>query len=63
MRVSCEIPYQAYAAWAWSVLPASANLVLPGLTAFAANLLGTFLFKPSHVEKQPLAVDTPHGIA
>jgi len=64
LRVSCEIlAYQAYATWAWSVLPASAILELAGLTAFAANILGTFLFEPSHVQKQPLVVDRPRGIA
>ena len=64
LRVSCEIlAYQAYATWAWSVLPASAILELAGLTAFAANILGTFLFEPSHVQKQPLVVDMPRGIA
>ena len=64
LRVSCEnLAHQAYAAWAWSVLPASAILELTGLTAFAANILGTLLFEPSHAQKQPLVVGMPHGIA
>ncbi|HTR66636.1 MAG TPA: hypothetical protein VMH85_12730 [Terriglobales bacterium] len=57
LRVSCEVlAYQGYAAWAWSVLPVSALLELAGLTAFAVNIFGTFLFEPSHVEKQPVMV-------
>ncbi len=60
LRVSCEVlAYQAYAAWAWSVLPVSAVLELAGLTAFAVNIFGTFLFEPSHVQKQPLMVGVP----
>jgi hypothetical protein len=55
LRVCSEIlAYQGYAAWAWSVLPASAILELAGLTCFAANVLGTFLFEPGHVQKQPV---------
>lgn len=62
LRVSCEIlAYQGYAAWAWSVLPASAILELVGLTAFAVNIFGTFLFEPSHVQKQPLVVGISEG--
>jgi hypothetical protein len=45
------------------VLPASAILELTGLIAFSANILGTFLFGPSHVQKQRLVVGMPHGIA
>jgi len=57
LRVSCEIlAYQGYAHWAWSVLPASAVLELAGITAFAVNIFGTFLFEPSHVQKQALVV-------
>ena len=64
LRGSCENrAYQAYAAWAWSVLPASAIPELMGLSAFAANILGTFLFAPSHVRKQSLVVGMPDGIA
>jgi uncharacterized protein involved in response to NO len=60
LRVSCEVlAYQGYAAWAWPVLPVSAILELAGLTAFAANIFGTFLFEPSHVQKQPLMVGMP----
>ena len=57
LRVSCEVlAYQGYANWAWTVLPGSAVLELLGVTAFAANILGTFIFEPSHVQKQPLVV-------
>ena len=57
LRVSCEVlAYQGYADWAWKVLPVSAVLELLGVTAFAANILGTFIFEPSHVQKQPLVV-------
>ncbi|HEV2424589.1 MAG TPA: hypothetical protein VGZ29_07165 [Terriglobia bacterium] len=57
LRVSCEVlAYQGYTSWAWSVLPSSAILELSGLTAFAANIFGTFLFEPSHVQKQPLVI-------
>jgi hypothetical protein len=64
LRVSCEIlAYQDYVGWAWRVLPASAIFELAGLTAFAANIFGTFLFEPSHVQKQPLEVGMPHGTA
>lgn len=60
LRVSCEVlAYQGYAAWAWSVLPTSAILELAGLTAFAVNIFGTFLFEPSHVQKQLLMVSAP----
>lgn len=57
LRVSSEVlAYQGYANWAWSVLPISAVLELAGITAFAANILGTFILEPSHVHKQPLVV-------
>ena len=57
LRVSSEIiAYQAYAPWAWRVLPVSAILELAGVTAFAVNILGTFLFEPSHVQKQALVI-------
>jgi hypothetical protein len=60
LRVSCEVlAYQGYVPWAWSVLPTSAVLELAGLTAFAVNIFGTFLFEPSHVQKQPLVVQVP----
>jgi hypothetical protein len=52
LRVSCEIlAYQDYASWAWRVLPASAIAELAGLTVFAANIFGTFLSEPSHVQR------------
>jgi len=64
LRVSCEIlAYQDYASWAWRLLPVSAIAELAGLTAFAANIFGTFLFGPSHVQKQPLVAGMPHGTA
>ncbi len=57
LRVFSEVlAYQGYANWAWSVLPASAVLELAGITAFAMNILGTFILEPSHVQKQPLLV-------
>jgi hypothetical protein len=57
LRVTCEIlAYQGYAQWAWSALPPSALLELGGITAFAINILGTFILEPSHVQKQPFAV-------
>jgi len=60
LRVSCEVlAYQGYAAWAWSVLPVSAILELAGLTAFAVNIFGTFLFEPSHMQKESLRVGMP----
>jgi hypothetical protein len=58
MRVSCEIlAYQGYAGWAWSVLPVSAMFELAGVSAFAANIFGTFLFEPSHKASQPVFVE------
>ena len=57
LRVCCEvIAYQGYADWAWTVLPDSALLELAGVTAFAVNILGTFILQPSHEQKQPLVV-------
>ena len=57
LRVPMEIlAYQGYAQWAWSVLPVSAVLELVAITAFAVNILGTFLFEPSHALRQPLSV-------
>jgi uncharacterized protein involved in response to NO len=57
LRVSSEVlAYQGYANWTWSVLPVSAMLELAGITAFAMNILGTFILEPSHVQKQPLVV-------
>ena len=57
VRVSSEVlAYQRYANWAWFVLPVSGVLELAGITAFAINIFGTFIFEPSHVQKQPLVV-------
>jgi uncharacterized protein involved in response to NO len=59
-RVSCEIlAYQGYANWAWILLPPSAMLELAGISAFALNIFGTFLFEPSHAQHQPLMVEIP----
>ncbi len=61
LRVTCEIlAYQCYAAWAWSVLPGSAITELAGLSAFAANVFGTFLFESGNVHAQPLVVGISH---
>jgi hypothetical protein len=47
LRVPAEIlAYQNYAAWAWSVLPASAVLELAGMTSFALNMMLTLLSEP-----------------
>lgn len=60
LRVSCEIlAYQAYAAWAWSVLPVSALCELVGLTLFAINILATFVLQPSHAVNEPMVVVSP----
>jgi len=57
LRVSCEVlAYQNYAAWAWSVLPASALLELGGVMAFAMNIFGTFVLEPSRFYKHPVVV-------
>lgn len=57
LRVSAEVlAYQGYANWAWSVLPVSAVLELAGITAFGVNIAATFIFEPSHVQKQPLVI-------
>ena len=64
LRVSSEVlAYQGYAPWAWSVLPGSALLELAGLTAFAINILGTFLLEPSHVSNQPAILGVPEMLA
>ena len=58
LRVSSEIlAYQGIANWAWSVLPFSAMFELAGITAFAINILGTFLLEPSHAQKQAIVVE------
>ena len=57
LRVSSEVlAYQGYADWAWSVLPLSALLELAGITAFATNIVGTFILQPSHMQKEHLVV-------
>lgn len=64
LRVFSEVlAYQGYAAWAWSVLPGSALLELAGLTAFAVNILGTFLLERSHVSNQPVIMGIPEMLA
>jgi uncharacterized protein involved in response to NO len=64
LRVFSEVlAYQGYAAWAWSVLPGSALLELAGLTAFAVNILGTFLLEPSHVSNQPVILGIAEMLA
>jgi uncharacterized protein involved in response to NO len=46
LRVTSEVlAYQGYANWTWSVLPVSAVLELAGITAFAVNILGTFVLQ------------------
>jgi uncharacterized protein involved in response to NO len=60
LRVSGEIlAYQAYAEWAWQMLPPSAMLELAGIGAFAANIFGTFLLEPKHAQKSPILIDLP----
>jgi hypothetical protein len=62
LRVSGEvIAYQGYANWAWTVLPISALCELSGLTLYAANILATFAFVPSHACNQPMVVGLPLG--
>jgi len=63
LRVSCEVlAYQNYAAWAWHVLPLSALAELAGITAFAINILGTFILEPSHEAKQVAVVGIQQGL-
>lgn len=64
LRVTCEVlAYQEYAVWAWSFLPASGFFELVGLTAFAINILGTFILEPSRVQKQTAIVAGPIQIS
>ena len=64
LRVSCEVlAYQGYAAWAWSVLPASALIELSGITAFGLNLMATFILQPSHAAQKPLVAKISEKIA
>lgn len=54
LRVSSEIlAYQGYAAWAWSILPASALIEMTAVTIFAVNLAWTFI-RPPVVVQGPL---------
>lgn len=55
VRVSCEVlAYQGYATWAWLALPWSAILELTALTAFAVNMMGTFVLQPAHCVREPM---------
>lgn len=54
LRVSSEVlAYQGYASWAWNVLPVSALIEMTAVTAFAVNLIWTFL-RPPVVAPSPL---------
>ncbi len=54
LRVSSEVlAYQGYASWAWTVLPVSALIEMTAVTAFAVNLIWTFL-RPPVVAPSPL---------
>ena len=60
LRVGSEVlAYQGYASWAWQALPVSALSELTALSVFAANLLCTFLFQPSHAVREPMVVSIP----
>lgn len=64
LRVGCEIlAYQGYAPWAWTVLPISALFELAGITAFAMNILGTFILEPSHVQRQSVVVSVSQNLS
>jgi len=64
LRVSCEVlAYQAYANWAWSILPYSALAELSALTIFAINLLGTFALQAPHAQKEPMVAKISAGLA
>ena len=55
LRVSCEVlAYQGYANWAWTFLPFSALIELTALTAFAVNMLGTFVLQTPHAQCEPM---------
>ncbi len=63
LRVACEIlAYQNYAAWAWSVLPASALLELAGISAFAMNIFGTFILEPSRAQREAVVIEMPRAV-
>jgi hypothetical protein len=54
LRVASEIlAYQGFAAWAWSILPASALIEMTAVTLFAINLAWTFA-RPPVVAPGPL---------
>lgn len=58
LRVSCEVmAYQGYAEWPWKILPASGFLELAGLTIFAVNLAGTFVFQTPHIFKEAMVTN------
>jgi hypothetical protein len=64
LRVSCEVlAYQGYAAWAWSVLPASALIELTALSVFTVNMLCTFVLQKSHAVNEPMTVGLPELVA
>jgi len=48
LRVSCEVlAYQGYASWAWEGLPVSAIIELAAVTAFAVNIVVSFVRQSS----------------
>jgi hypothetical protein len=51
------------AAWAWAVLPISALCELAGLTVYSINILGIFILKPAHSQKQNMIVGVPVRIS
>jgi len=54
LRVTSEVlAYQAYANWAWQILPVSAVVEMTAVTLFAVNLVWTFL-RPPVVAPSPL---------
>ena len=61
LRVTCEVlAYQGSASWAWKVLPVSAVTELAAVTAFAANIIMSFVRQSSaqpivHVPARPNA--------
>ncbi len=64
LRVSCEVlAYQGYSNGAWSILPSSALLELAGLTAFALNVMGTFILQPSHANREPMVTGISGSVA
>ena len=52
LRVGCEVlAYQGYASWPWKGLPVSAVIELLAVTAFAANIIMSFV---RHSSAQPI---------